>query len=188
MQKYPRRTSEGQHEITSRTHALFSWQCIHSLSWLKSSSSYFMQVDIPNIQKQRKHLAKLVLDMDSARTRWSPRPHSCSVQELRSGDKEPIKCNGFVFLLPCAHRFQQSSKSSSHPSTLQPGAKSESLREEMEEAANRMEICRVSRQSEALQYYSIPIFCSFAPDLIYISPARIGHKRSTRPRWYYNNM
>lgn len=27
------------------------------------------QVDIPNIQKQRKHLAKLVLDMDSARTR-----------------------------------------------------------------------------------------------------------------------
>ncbi|XP_078126206.1 rho GTPase-activating protein 44 isoform X4 [Sander vitreus] len=65
------------------------------------------EVDIPNIQKQRKHLAKLVLDMDSSRT-----------------------------------RFQQSSKSSSHPSTLQPGAKSESLREEMEEAANRMEICR----------------------------------------------
>ncbi|XP_074552259.1 rho GTPase-activating protein 44 isoform X3 [Halichoeres trimaculatus] len=65
------------------------------------------EVDIPNIQKQRKHLAKLVLDMDSART-----------------------------------RFQQSSKSSSHPSTLQPGAKSESLREEMEESANRMEICR----------------------------------------------
>ncbi|XP_076608079.1 rho GTPase-activating protein 44 isoform X4 [Chaetodon auriga] len=65
------------------------------------------EVDIPNIQKQRKHLAKLVLDMDSART-----------------------------------RYQQSSKSSSHPSTLQPGAKSESLREEMEEAANRMEICR----------------------------------------------
>lgn len=28
------------------------------------------QVEIPNIQKQRKHLAKLVLDMDSARTRW----------------------------------------------------------------------------------------------------------------------
>lgn len=28
-----------------------------------------VQVEIPNIQKQRKHLAKLVLDMDSARTR-----------------------------------------------------------------------------------------------------------------------
>ncbi|XP_047215975.1 rho GTPase-activating protein 44-like isoform X5 [Girardinichthys multiradiatus] len=65
------------------------------------------EVDIPNIQKQRKHLAKLVLDMDSART-----------------------------------RYQQASKSSSHPSTMQPGAKSESLREEMEETANRMEICR----------------------------------------------
>ncbi|XP_019740392.1 rho GTPase-activating protein 44-like isoform X4 [Hippocampus comes] len=65
------------------------------------------EVDIPNIQKQRKHLAKLVLDMDSSRT-----------------------------------RFQQSSKSSGHPSALQPGAKSESLREEMEEAATRMEICR----------------------------------------------
>ncbi|XP_062387915.1 rho GTPase-activating protein 44 [Sardina pilchardus] len=66
------------------------------------------EVEIPNIQKQRKHLAKLVLDMDSARTRW-----------------------------------QQSSKSSSHPSNLQTGgAKSDSLREEMEETANRMEICR----------------------------------------------
>uniref|UniRef100_A0AAQ4RV30 Rho GTPase activating protein 44a n=1 Tax=Gasterosteus aculeatus aculeatus TaxID=481459 RepID=A0AAQ4RV30_GASAC len=61
------------------------------------------EVDIPNIQKQRKHLAKLVLDMDSSRT------------------SSVFKC----FF-----------------STLQPGAKSESLREEMEEAANRMEICR----------------------------------------------
>ncbi|XP_052362554.1 rho GTPase-activating protein 44-like [Oncorhynchus keta] len=40
-------------------------------------------------------------------------------------------------------RFHQSSKSSSHPSNLQAGgAKGEALREEMEEAANRMEICR----------------------------------------------
>ncbi|KAJ8251406.1 hypothetical protein GJAV_G00221000 [Gymnothorax javanicus] len=66
------------------------------------------EVEIPNIQKQRRHLAKLVLDMDSTRTRW-----------------------------------QQSSKSSSHPSNQQQGgAKSDHLREEMEEAANRMEICR----------------------------------------------
>ncbi|KAG9337882.1 hypothetical protein JZ751_027534 [Albula glossodonta] len=65
-------------------------------------------VEIPNIQKQRRHLAKLVLDMDSSRTRW-----------------------------------QQSSKSSSHPSNQQQGgAKADHLREEMEEAANRMEICR----------------------------------------------
>ncbi|NWT01034.1 RHG44 protein, partial [Mionectes macconnelli] len=66
------------------------------------------EVEIPNIQKQRKHLAKLVLDMDSSRTRW-----------------------------------QQSMKSSGLASNLQPsGAKADALREEMEEAANRVEICR----------------------------------------------
>ncbi|XP_028674400.1 rho GTPase-activating protein 44 isoform X2 [Erpetoichthys calabaricus] len=70
--------------------------------------SVLAEVDIPNIQKQRKHLAKLVLDMDSARTRW-----------------------------------QQSSKSSGMSSNIQPsGAKADALREEMEEAENRMEICR----------------------------------------------
>lgn len=37
---------------------------------LKKKVTFFSQVEIPNIQKQRKHLAKLVLDMDSARTRW----------------------------------------------------------------------------------------------------------------------
>uniref|UniRef100_A0A8C2HFB1 Rho GTPase activating protein 44 n=1 Tax=Cyprinus carpio TaxID=7962 RepID=A0A8C2HFB1_CYPCA len=36
------------------------------------------EVEIPNIQKQRKHLAKLVLDMDSARTRISSR-RTCTV-------------------------------------------------------------------------------------------------------------
>ncbi|XP_051529558.1 rho GTPase-activating protein 44-like isoform X2 [Myxocyprinus asiaticus] len=66
------------------------------------------EVEIPNIQKQRKHLAKLVLDMDSARTRW-----------------------------------QQSSRSSTLSNKETPtGAKADALREEMEEAANRMEICR----------------------------------------------
>uniref|UniRef100_A0A8C3B1N1 Rho GTPase-activating protein 44 n=1 Tax=Cyclopterus lumpus TaxID=8103 RepID=A0A8C3B1N1_CYCLU len=66
------------------------------------------EVEIPNIQKQRKHLAKLVLDMDSART-----------------------------------RFYQSTKSSGLSGNLQPsGAKADHHREEMEEAANRMEICR----------------------------------------------
>ncbi|XP_042549875.1 rho GTPase-activating protein 44 isoform X4 [Dipodomys spectabilis] len=66
------------------------------------------EVEIPNIQKQRKHLAKLVLDMDSSRTRW-----------------------------------QQTSKSTGLSGSLQPaGAKADALREEMEEAANRVEICR----------------------------------------------
>ncbi|KAM9296107.1 rho GTPase-activating protein 44 isoform 1-T1 [Gastrophryne carolinensis] len=66
------------------------------------------EVEIPNIQKQRKHLAKLVLDMDSSRARW-----------------------------------HQSARSSGTSSNLQPiGAKADALREEMEEAANRVEICR----------------------------------------------
>lgn len=44
-------------------------------------------------------------------------------------------------------RYFQSTKSSGLSSNLQPtGAKADHLREEMEEAANRMEICRVSPQ------------------------------------------
>ncbi|XP_073775083.1 rho GTPase-activating protein 44 isoform X10 [Danio rerio] len=66
------------------------------------------EVEIPNIQKQRKHLAKLVLDMDSARTRW----HQSSKSSTLSNKETPT------------------------------GAKADALREEMEEAANRMEICR----------------------------------------------
>lgn len=69
-----------------------------------------------------------------------------------------VTCFLFCFFSsppPPAHRYQQSSKSSSHPSTLQPGAKSESLREEMEETANRMEICRVSHRPQPLQHCSL---------------------------------
>lgn len=36
-------------------------------------------MDIPNIQKQRKHLAKLVLDMDSARTRCESSLNACTI-------------------------------------------------------------------------------------------------------------
>ncbi|XP_057681421.1 rho GTPase-activating protein 44 isoform X7 [Corythoichthys intestinalis] len=85
------------------------------------------EVEIPNIQKQRKHLAKLVLDMDSART-----------------------------------RYYQSSKSSGLSSNLQSsGAKADHLREEMEEAANRMEICR--------DQLSADMYSSIARELDYAS-------------------
>ncbi|XP_073415751.1 rho GTPase-activating protein 44 isoform X8 [Dendrobates tinctorius] len=78
------------------------------------------EVEIPNIQKQRKHLAKLVLDMDSSRARW-----------------------------------QQSAKSSGISSNLQPsGPKADALREEMEEAANRVEICRVGDDQLSADMYS----------------------------------
>lgn len=50
--------------------------------------------------------------------------------------------NTLTYFLP---RYYQSNKSSGLSSNLQPtGAKADHLREEMEEAANRMEICRVS--------------------------------------------
>ncbi|XP_028824651.1 rho GTPase-activating protein 44-like isoform X2 [Denticeps clupeoides] len=92
------------------------------------------EVEIPNIQKQRKHLAKLVLDMDSARTRW-----------------------------------QQSSKSSGPSSAQQPGAKADALREEMEEAANRMEICRDQLSADMYSFVAKEIdYASYFQTLIEI--------------------
>ncbi|XP_041714372.2 rho GTPase-activating protein 44-like isoform X1 [Coregonus clupeaformis] len=89
------------------------------------------EVEIPNIQKQRKHLAKLVLDMDSART-----------------------------------RFHQSSKSGMS-SNVQPGAKGEHLREEMEEAANRMEICRDQLSADMYNFVAKEIdYASYFQTLI----------------------
>jgi hypothetical protein len=50
-------------------------------------------------------------------------------------------------------RWQQTSKSSGLSSSLQPaGAKADALREEMEEAANRVEICRVPALSASLPW------------------------------------
>ncbi|XP_024140839.1 rho GTPase-activating protein 44 isoform X4 [Oryzias melastigma] len=91
------------------------------------------EVEIPNIQKQRKHLAKLVLDMDSART-----------------------------------RYYQSTKSSGLSTNLQPtGAKADHLREEMEEAANRMEICRDQLSADMYSFVAKEIdYASYFQTLI----------------------
>ncbi|XP_069373374.1 rho GTPase-activating protein 44 isoform X8 [Paralichthys olivaceus] len=91
------------------------------------------EVEIPNIQKQRKHLAKLVLDMDSART-----------------------------------RYYQSTKSSGLSSNLQlTGAKADHLREEMEEAANRMEICRDQLSADMYSFVAKEIdYASYFQTLI----------------------
>ncbi len=57
----------------------------------------------------------------------------------------PTLCSDSVIIILLTSRWQQSSKSSSHPIIVQQGgAKADSLREEMEETANRMEICRVT--------------------------------------------
>ncbi|XP_053270446.1 LOW QUALITY PROTEIN: rho GTPase-activating protein 44-like [Pleuronectes platessa] len=91
------------------------------------------EVEIPNIQKQRKHLAKLVLDMDSART-----------------------------------RYYQSTKSSGLSSNLQPtGGKADHHREEMEEAANRMEICRDQLSADMYSFVAKEIdYASYFQTLI----------------------
>lgn len=46
---------------------------------------------------------------------------------------------------------------------MQPGTKSESLREEMEEAANRMEICRVSHQPDQIIYHFFSYYIFYCP-------------------------
>lgn len=64
--------------------------------------------------------------------RWDPGTALCASPSLP------------VTALPSLCRWQQSAKSSGLASNLQPsGAKADALREEMEEAANRVEICRV---------------------------------------------
>uniref|UniRef100_A0A287A1R6 Rho GTPase-activating protein 44 n=1 Tax=Sus scrofa TaxID=9823 RepID=A0A287A1R6_PIG len=102
------------------------------------------EVEIPNIQKQRKHLAKLVLDMDSSRTRW-----------------------------------QQTSKSSSLSSSLQPaGAKADALREEMEEAANRVEICRDQLSADMYSFVAKEIdYANYFQTLIEVQAEY--HRKST---------
>ncbi|XP_040918792.1 rho GTPase-activating protein 17b isoform X2 [Toxotes jaculatrix] len=82
------------------------------------------EVEIPNILKQRKQLAKLVLDYDSARTRW-----------------------------------HQAAKSSNQTMV----AKADSLKDEMDEALNKVEICKdqlsadmynfASKEGEYARYY-----------------------------------
>uniref|UniRef100_A0A4W4F4L2 Rho GTPase activating protein 17a n=1 Tax=Electrophorus electricus TaxID=8005 RepID=A0A4W4F4L2_ELEEL len=67
------------------------------------------EVEIPNILKQRRQLAKLVLDYDSARTRWLQ-----TTKSIISGSN-----------------------------TIALTAKADSLKEEMDEAMNKMELCKV---------------------------------------------
>lgn len=77
----------------------------------------------------------------------------CRLQ-LRPDSLEFRGTPSFPLVLVLAHqccrvirRYYQSTKSSGLSGNLQPsGAKADHLREEMEEAANRMEICRVSPQ------------------------------------------
>ncbi|KAL3053804.1 hypothetical protein OYC64_006182 [Pagothenia borchgrevinki] len=73
------------------------------------------EVEIPNILKQRKQLAKLVLDYDSAKTRW-----------------------------------YQATKSNN----LAMAAKADSLKDEMDEALNKVEICKDQLSADLYNFAS----------------------------------
>ncbi|XP_074925229.1 rho GTPase-activating protein 17 isoform X4 [Chelonoidis abingdonii] len=89
--------------------------------------SLLTEAEIPNIQKQRKQLAKLVLDWDSAKARYS----------------QACKTSGTNFQM--------------HPSKI------DSLKEEMDEAGNKVEQCKdqlaadmyncVSKEGEYARYF-----------------------------------
>ncbi|XP_072273645.1 rho GTPase-activating protein 17 isoform X2 [Pyxicephalus adspersus] len=76
------------------------------------------EVEIPNVQKQRKQLARLVLDWDSARA-----------------------------------RHNQAQKSSTTNFQMQPG-KMDSLKEEMDEAANKVEQCKDQLAADMYNFVS----------------------------------
>ncbi|XP_076856419.1 rho GTPase-activating protein 17a isoform X1 [Brachyhypopomus gauderio] len=78
------------------------------------------EVEIPNILKQRRQLAKLVLDYDSARTRW----------------------------------LQTTKSIISGTNTTALTAKADSLKEEMDEAMNKMELCKDQLSADMYNFCS----------------------------------
>ncbi|XP_051523378.1 rho GTPase-activating protein 17-like isoform X2 [Myxocyprinus asiaticus] len=78
------------------------------------------EVDIPNILKQRRQLAKLVLDYDSARTRW----------------------------------LQATKSIISGTNTQALTAKADSLKEEVDEAMNKMELCKDQLSADMYNFFS----------------------------------
>ncbi|XP_029311817.1 rho GTPase-activating protein 17-like isoform X4 [Cottoperca gobio] len=82
--------------------------------------SQLAEVDIPNILKQRKQLAKLVLDYDSARARWLQ-----ATKSIISG-------------------------TNTHALT----AKADLLKEEMDEAMNKVELCKDQLAADMYSFFA----------------------------------
>uniref|UniRef100_A0A8C6M6C5 Rho GTPase-activating protein 17 n=1 Tax=Nothobranchius furzeri TaxID=105023 RepID=A0A8C6M6C5_NOTFU len=80
--------------------------------------SQLAEVEIPNILKQRKQLAKLVLDYDSARARW----------------------------------LQATKSIISGTNTQALTAKADLLKEEVDEAMNKVELCKVTKENRFFFY------------------------------------
>ncbi|KAI4904307.1 hypothetical protein NFI96_001701 [Prochilodus magdalenae] len=84
------------------------------------SLNQLAEVDIPNILKQRRQLAKLVLDYDSARARW----------------------------------LQATKSIISGTNTQALTAKADLLKEEMDEAMNKMELCKDQLSADMYNFFS----------------------------------
>ncbi|KAM8837942.1 rho GTPase-activating protein 17a isoform 2-T2 [Spinachia spinachia] len=82
--------------------------------------SQLAELDIPNILRQRKHLAKLVLDYDSARARW----------------------------------LQATKSIISGTNTQALTAKADLLQEEMDEAMNKVELCKDQLAADMYSFFS----------------------------------
>lgn len=115
-------------------------------------------MDIPNILKQRKQLAKLVLDYDSARARFVQTSLSPVCQTICRGHTERKKNNPEVKVLKTLAimimfffnfdlsklRWLQATKSIiSGTNTQALTAKADLLKEEMDESMNKVEQCKV---------------------------------------------
>lgn len=116
-------------------------------------------MDIPNILKQRKQLAKLVLDYDSARARFVQTSSPPVCQTICRGRAQKIKKNPEVKVLKLFAttmffffnfdlsklRWLQATKSIiSGTNTQALTAKADLLKEEMDESMNKVEQCKVT--------------------------------------------
>uniref|UniRef100_A0A4W3H4U0 Rho GTPase activating protein 17b n=1 Tax=Callorhinchus milii TaxID=7868 RepID=A0A4W3H4U0_CALMI len=111
-------------EICSEAESKLAWELAqHEVQIEKDVLDPFsslVEVDIPNIQKQRKQLARLVLDWDSAKIRH--------------------------------YQMQKTSFSGANIQAV--AAKVDSLREEMEEAGNKVEQCKDQLASDMYNFTS----------------------------------
>lgn len=124
--------------------------------------SILSQVDIPNILKQRRQLAKLVLDYDSARTRSRfyilTHMRLLSIHITVSVIASHLVLNNNPNCNPCclSLRWLQATKSIiSGTNTQALTAKADSLKEEMDEAMNKMELCKVMNTSRLSFHHSL---------------------------------
>uniref|UniRef100_A0A673J325 Rho GTPase-activating protein 17-like n=1 Tax=Sinocyclocheilus rhinocerous TaxID=307959 RepID=A0A673J325_9TELE len=101
------------------------------------------EVDIPNILKQRRQLAKLVLDYDSARARW----------------------------------LQATKSIISGTNTQALTAKADSLKEEVDEAMNKMELCKDQLSADMYNFFSKE--ADYARYYVMLLEAQADHHRKS---------